>query len=55
MASERIWTAGLLLAIAPEKAGMCLDVLKEFGFTETAIIGQVTAPKGTDAPVVFNR
>ena len=46
---------GLLMAVAPEKAGMCLDKLKEFGFEETAVIGQVTAPKGTDAPVVFNR
>ena len=46
---------GLLIAVAPEKAGMCLDKLKEFGFAETAIIGRITAPKGTEAPVVFNR
>ncbi len=46
---------GLLMSVAPEKASMCLDKMRELGFAETAIIGQVTAQNGTDAPVVFNK
>ncbi|MBI3547072.1 MAG: selenide, water dikinase SelD [Gammaproteobacteria bacterium] len=46
---------GLLMAVTPEKAEMYLEKLREFGFAETAVIGQVTAQRGTDAPVVFNK
>lgn len=46
---------GLLAAVAPEKAGMFINTLKEYGFEETAVIGRVTALQGTEAPVVFKR
>jgi selenide, water dikinase len=46
---------GLLMSVAPEKAGMFVDRLREFGFAETTIIGQVTTLGGTDAPIVFNK
>jgi len=46
---------GLLMSVAPEKAALFLNTLKEFGFEETAVIGHVRALKGTEAPVVFKR
>ncbi len=46
---------GLLIAVAPEQAENILQGLREHGCEQAAVVGEVTARAGTEAPVVFNR
>jgi hydrogenase maturation factor len=45
----------LLVSVAPDQADAVLAGLRERGCHKVAVIGEVTAYTGTDAPVIFNR
>ncbi|MEK7758199.1 MAG: AIR synthase-related protein, partial [Pseudomonadota bacterium] len=46
---------GLLISVAPDQVEPILAGLRERGCHQVAVIGEVTAYNGTDAPVIFNR
>jgi len=46
---------GLLISVAADQADKILAGLRERGCHKVAVIGEVTAYTGTDAPVIFNR
>jgi selenide,water dikinase len=44
---------GLLISVDPERADDLVAHIRRSGFPHTAIIGKVSAARGSDAPVVF--